>query len=176
MEKLKNILNLCGTHLAMILCGAVLVLFPDSAVTLVTKAVAWLLIILGVYNAVKLLSGCRTGKGWFYTISGLLLGGIILANPLLLSNFLGRFFGMLLMIQGLGDLVRSHQKSAQFLNVLTLLVGLVLVLIPRTLINTALALVGLVLIVIGAVNCLGKLGFSRRLKENSDPNIIDADE
>lgn len=176
MEKLKKIWNLCGMHLVMILCGAVLVLFPDSAVALVTKAVAWFLVIMGVYNAVKLLSGSRTGKGWFSAIVGLIVGGYILANPLVVSDFLGRFFGILLMIQGLNDLVRSNQKSARALGGLTLLAGLILVLIPRTLVNTLLALVGLVLIVVGIINCIGKLNFGRRLEERNDPNIIDADE
>lgn len=177
MEKLKKIWNLCGMHLVMILCGAVLLLFPNSAVALVTKLLAWILVIAGVYNVIKNLTG-KTGdvKSWVFAVLYLAVGGYMLSHPLVISELVGRVLGLILVVQGLGDLRRSQYGAAKALGGLTLAGGIVLMLIPRTLVNTLLALVGLVLIVVGVINCLGKLRLGGRLEEHNDPSIIDADE
>ena len=62
------------------------------------------------------------------------------------------------------------------LSTVTLIAGIVLLLLPKTLINTILGFAGLVLIVIGAINLIDKLRHGNRITDGSDPNIIDADE
>lgn len=176
MEKGKKIWNLCGGYLLLILCGAVLVLLPNSAVALVTKILAWFLVAAGIYNVIKnLTKGDTTAKDWLWTVLYLGVGGYMLVNPMAISDLVGRILGTLLMIQGLNDLRRSSYESAKFLGALAIVGGMLLVVIPRTLVNTLLALVGLVLIVIGIINCVGKLRHAGKLEEGSDPNIIDAE-
>lgn len=177
MEKLKTLWNLCGGYLLLILCGAVLVLLPNSAVALVTKILAWFLVAAGIYNVVKnLTTGESSAKDWIFTVLYLAVGGYMLANPLSISDLVGRILGTLLMIQGLNDLRKSTYDSAKFLGGLSFAAGLLLVMIPRTLVNTLLTLVGLVLIVIGVINCVGKLRRGGRLEAGGDPNIIDAEQ
>lgn len=176
MDKLKKIWNVCGGYLFVILCGAVLVLFPNTAVALVTRALGAVLVAIGVYYGSKLLKGnLRSGWGWFFAVGGLVLGVYVLGNPLSLSDTLGRFFGLFLINQGVQDLRASRYDSAKFLAILTLVVGVLLVFIPRTLFNTMLAVVGIALIVIGVVNCADRLRHNGHLEEGNDPNIIDAE-
>lgn len=174
-KKLKKLWDLCGMQLLLILFGAILLLFPDSAVALVTKVIAWILVLVGAVMIIKSLSRHEDVKKWIMPALGVLVGGYMLANPLVVSNLIGRILGVLLMIYGLNDLRKSRYQSAKVLGGLTFGAGLVLMLIPRALVNTLLALVGLVLIVIGVISCADKLRHSGRLEEGSDPNIIDAE-
>lgn len=175
MKKLKKLWDLCGMQLLLILFGAILLLFPDSAVALVTKLIAWILVLVGGVMIFKSLSRHEDVKKWIMPALGALAGGYMLANPLVVSNLIGRILGVLLIIQGMNDLRKSRYQSAKVLGGLTFGAGLVLMLIPRALVNTLLALVGLVLIVIGVINCADKLRHGGRLEEGSDPNIIDAE-
>lgn len=177
MNRIKKIWDLLGLHLLLILFGAILLLWPSSAVALVTKIMAWILILAGVWNVIKNLMNRIEGvKSWIWAVLYLVVGGYMLANPLTISDLIGRVLGVMLITQGVRDLRKSHQTAGKALGGLTLAAGVILCLMPRTLTNTLLALAGLVLIAIGVINCFSRLRGYRQLEEGSDPNIIDADE
>lgn len=177
MNRIKDILRLCWVQLLMILCGAVLVFFPDSAVALATKVLAWILVIVGIFRVIGNLNDRQKDMGdWVFALLFLLAGFYMIANPLSITNLIGRIFGLVLILQGAKDLKGSVHGSAKILSLVTLIAGIVLFLLPKTLINTVLGLAGLVLIVIGAINMIDKLRHGNRLTDGSDPNIIDADE
>ena len=177
MNRILKVAKRCAGEIFMILCGLLLLLMPDTAVALVTKVVAWVLVVIGVIKVMNNLkdSGAYWGS-WVYPVLCLLAGGYLLVNPLAISETIGRLLGILLIIHGINDLRQSRHGSGKAISILTAVAGIVLVLIPRTLINTLLSVAGLVLLIVGIVNLVDKLRHNRYLAEGGDPNIIDADE
>lgn len=177
MNRILKLAKRCAGEIFMILCGAVLLFFPDTAVALVTKIVAWVLVGIGVFKVMKNLKDSATYWGdWVATVLYFLLGGYLLVNPLVISETIGRFLGILLIIHGMSDLRASRYGSGRAIGILTAVAGMVLVVIPRTLFNTLLGLAGLVLLIVGIINLVDKLRHGRYLDQGGDPNIIDADE
>ena len=167
----------CAGEIFMILCGLILMLFPDTAVALVTKLVAWLLVGIGVFKVMKNLKDSAIYWGdWVATVLYFLLGGYLLVNPLVISETIGRFLGIVLIIHGMSDLRQARYGSGKAIGILTAVAGMALVVIPRTLINTLLGVAGLVLLIVGIISLVDKLRHGRYLEESGDPNIIDADE
>lgn len=165
-----------GFAVLMVFCGAVLLLFPDSAVALVTKLFAWILIAAGIYNVIKILvnQGSEAGT-WIWTVLYFAVGGYMLSHPMVITDLVSRLLGTFLMIHGFGELRRSVHSSAKVLGGITAAVGFVLVLMPRTLTDTLLGIVGIALIIVGVINFVGKLNRKLHLKSGDD-KIIDADE
>lgn len=176
-NRILKLAKRCAGEFFMILCGALLLLFPDSAVALVTRILAWLLVGIGVFKVMKNLKDSAAYWGdWVATALYFLLGGYLLVNPLAISETIGRLLGILLMIHGMNGLLRSRYGSAKVIGILTALAGAALIVIPRTLINTLLGVAGLVLLIVGIINLVDKLRHGRYLDQGGDPNIIDADE
>ena len=166
-----------ASELFLILCGAVLLFFPNSAVALVTKVMAWILIGSGVLGIIKNLDRKKSGfDAWIWPIGYLLVGFFLLSNPLAISDLAGRVLGLFLMITGVQKFREASYGSGKALGLVSLVSGVVLMALPKTLINTLLGFCGIVLIVIGAINLIDKLRHDRYLDEGRDPNIIDADE
>ena len=171
-RKIKELWRMYGGGAFLILCGAVMLLFPDHAVALVTKLMAWVLLATGIYNVVKLILTRRISHSPIWTVLYLIVGGYMVSHPMIVADMLGRILGLFLISQGAGDMTHSTHPKAKTLGVLTLITGIVLVILPRTLTDTLLGFAGIVLIVVGVINVLGKSG--RKLPKG-DPNIIDAD-
>lgn len=166
-----------ASELFLIVCGAVLIFFPNSAVALVTKLMACILIVSGVFGVIKNLNRRTSDFGtWIWPIGYLVAGFYLMANPLTISNLAGRLLGLFLVVTGTQKLRDSSYGSSKVLGLVSLVAGIVLVALPKTLINTLLGFCGIVLIVIGGINLLDKLRHDRYLGEGRDPNIIDADE
>lgn len=172
-QKLKELGKRYGGGAFLIFCGAVLILFPNHAVSLVTKLMAWVLVATGVYNVIKLILTRHISHSPIWTVLYLIVGGYMLSHPLIIADMMGRILGLFLVSQGVSDMTHAIHPRAKTLGMLTLIAGIVLVILPRTLTDTLLGLVGLVLIIVGIINLLGK---SRRSLPKGDPNIIDADE
>lgn len=166
-----------ASELFLILCGAVLLFFPNSAVALVTKVMAWILIGSGIIKVVQNLDRKKSGfDAWIWPVGYLLVGFFLLSNPLAISDLAGRVLGLFLMITGVQKFREASYGSGKALGLVSLVSGVVLMALPKTLINTLLGFCGIVLIVIGAINLIDKLRHDRYLDEGRDPNIIDADE
>lgn len=162
----------------VILVGLILLFNPDSAIALVTGALAWIFIAFGVIRVIVILTGHEGANPtkWIWPVLALMVGVYFLKNPLVLANVVGRVIGILIFLEGLDDLRKSRHGAAKILAIITMAIGLILFILPRTLTNTVLGICGLVLIVIGVCNLLSKFRDYKALEEGSDPNIIDADE
>ena len=173
-KKIERYLNTFGMPVLTVLAGLILLVNPDGATALVTKLVGWVMVILGAGMLVRpALKNIHIAPGtWIWGGGLIVVGVLLLAKPMILADSLGRLFGTLLLIEGIHHLRIGISKTVP---VLTIVAGAVLVLIPRTLTQTLLAVCGIVLIVAGAVNLLGRLNEMKRLDQGSDPNIIDAD-
>ena len=173
-RKIEKYLNALGLPVLTVLAGLILLVNPDGATALVTRLVGWVMVILGagmlIRPALKNIS--IAPATWIWGGALIAVGVLLLARPMILADSLGRLFGTLLLIEGIN---RLRVSSSRLVPVLTIAAGAVLVLIPRTLTQTLLAVCGIVLMVIGTVNLLGRLNEMKRLEPGSDPNIIDAD-
>lgn len=175
-NKLKNLFNTFGFPATMILVGIILLVSPDSATALVFQLIGWILVIAGAAKAISMAmnrAASRTGD-WIWAAVCIAAGVFLLKNPLILSNLLGGFLGILMVIEGSQDL-RTPGKN-RLLAIITVVAGAALVLLPRTLVNTLLNLCGIVLIVVGILNLLDRLHSYKQLEDPEKPAIIDADE
>lgn len=158
----------------VILLGLLLLINPDSASALLSRLVGGLLSVLGIGFGIAALFSDRKRTGKLIFAIGLFAcGGILSANPLLLASFAGRVVGILLFVDGVGDMINAYRRGIRFLMPLIVtILGAVLVLMPMTASRLVFSLCGLAVAVVGIFMLLDRL--RRRLPEGDDPNIIDA--
>ena len=174
-RKIEKFLRDFGLHIALVVAGLILLANPDGATALVTKIIGWALVIGCAARLISLATGNQLHwvRDAFFTGAALCVGVILLARPMIMADSLGRFFGILLLIEGFRNL---RYSGVRLLTALTITAGIVLILVPRTLTQTLLTVCGLVMIITGVINILVRRSINRRLKADYDPNIIDADQ
>lgn len=177
--KKNDILSVLQLYLApvlVILLGVLLLVSPDSASVLISRLLGGLLTILSIGFGIAALVSERGRVGRLITAAALILAGTVLyRNPLLLASFAGRVVGLLLLLDGLGDIINAHRRGVRFLMPLIVtILGAVLVLIPMTASRLVFSLCGLVVTIIGIVMLLDRLRNRRLPGGDNDPNIIDA--
>ena len=177
--KRKDIWNLISTFampVTLVLLGAVLLLSPDSASILIAKLIGWLLcaggVIYGIFFAL-LGESQKQARRFITAIACFLLGGLLLANPLLLARNLGRFLGILLAMEG-GQIIFKGVGS-KGLGVIMIFGARVLVFAPMTASRLVFSLCGLLLICIGGAELLEKLRKKKLNPGKEKPDIIDAE-
>lgn len=175
--KKQDILSAVQLFLApvlVILLGLLLLINPDSASVLLSKLMGGLLILVALIVGVTALFSQQ--KRIFKLICAFLIlncGIILTRNPLLLASFAGRVVGLLLFVDGLGDMINARRRGIRgLMPLLVTVLGGVLILMPMTASRLVFSLCGLAVTVIGIVMLLDRL--RRRLPEGDDPNIIDA--
>ena len=178
----KDILRREGGSILTILCGAILVLKPDTASALLSAVAGWALIAAGV---VMLIAGFAGDFGMGSVVTGavlLLAGAWLHRNPLMIAAVLGFVIGFLVLRQGLRamkDAQRSKRNGgfwifSAVLAVLEALIGLRLMLSPLTISRLVLSIGGIALIAVGVCNLVAHRRSTRYIHEPG--GIIDADE
>jgi len=175
--KKQDILSLIQFFLApalVTLLGLLLLINPDSASALISKILGGILSAVGFLLAIVALFSDRRRAGKL--VSALMLlccGGILSARPLLLAAFAGRIVGILLLADGLMDLLNAHRRGIRSLMpLLVTILGGMLVLMPMTASRLVFRLCGLAVTVIGIVMLLDRLRHPQL--PGGDSNIIDA--
>jgi len=171
-EKLQLLL----APLVLILLGLVLAVNPDSASALIAKLLGWLIAFTGACCGLTALGTPhgRVGKV-FAAIVLAVAGGWLVKNPLALAAWIGRFIGILLLINGVSDFGASRRCSMRpGFSLVTTLLGVILIVLPMTASRLLFRLVGLVVTCVGVAMLISRLKGTPRLKEPDDPNIIDA--
>lgn len=177
--KKQDIFSTVQLYLApvlVILLGLLLLISPDSASVLISKLLGGLLSVLGIGFGIAALFGQhgRVGK-LIFAIGLVSCGGILAAQPLLLASFAGRMIGILLLIDGIGDMINAHRLGVRFLMpLLVTILGAILVLMPMTASRLIFGLCGLAVTVVGIFMLLDRLRHRRLPRGNDDPDIIDA--
>lgn len=177
--KKQDILSTLRFLLAPVLVialGLLLLIHPDSASVLLSRLLGGLLSLMGIGFGIAALFRDRGRIGGLITAALLLIfGGVLSANPLLLASFAGRVAGLLLLIDGLGDLIQAHRRGVRFLlPLLVTVLGAILVLLPMTASRLVFSLCGLVVTILGILMLLDRLRPRRLSGGKDDPNIIDA--
>ena len=174
-EKLFSLVRELFAPVALILLGAMLLFNPDSASAFVSKLLGWGLIACAVGFGIAAVASPkgRTGK----TIAAVALavvGGWLTNNPLALAAWVGRFVGILLVVDGIQDIVHMRAQNQRFLlPLVATLVGAVLILLPMTTTRLVFSLCGAVVLIIGIVMLLDRLKGRKQL-HSGDSDIIDA--
>lgn len=175
-NEMLALIRLLLAPIVVILLGLVLVCSPDSASALIAKLLGWLLIAMAIGFGVSAIVTRRStvGKG----IAAVLLavaGGWLVKNPLALAAWLGRLVGILLVIDGVQDILQARKQGTRFLMPLIVaVVGVVLILMPMTTSRLVFSLCGLVVLLIGIAMLVDRLKDRRKLNPPEDPDIIDA--
>lgn len=158
----------------IMLLGAILLVYPDSAAIVIATLLSYILLLGGIcYGAYGILGpNSRRTTRLITAAFCLMLGSALLANPLLLARNLGRVLGLILAIEGAENLFK-HSVS-KTMAILTLAGAVVLLLAPMTASRLVFSLCGLILLVIGIAQLLERLRRRRIGRGNDDPNIIDA--
>ncbi|MGN0977901.1 MAG: HdeD family acid-resistance protein [Faecousia sp.] len=174
-NKLLSIVYQFASPVALIILGAVLLLFPDSASVLVAQVLGWAMVIAGVVFAVSAVAspGGTAGKV-ICAVVCLAVGGWLVKNPLVLAKGVGRLVGILLAIRGLQDLFQSVSSQGKLLSLVTAAIGVILILLPMTTSRVVFSLCGLVVLIIGIAMFVDRIRKRRFLDPGDDPNIIDA--
>lgn len=158
------------------LLGLILVIDPNWASALVSKALGYALIAGGVISAIITITGWPVNRIPRVIVTVLLLGvGIFLSkNPLALAANIGKLIGIFLVIQGGMGLLDAHGSKS--MSAITIGAGVFLLLFPLSLSGLVFRLCGAALLVISVSNILVRLRIIKSLREPDDPNIIDADQ
>lgn len=160
----------------VILLGLLLLVNPDSASVLISRLLGTLLTVLGIGFGIVGLFSDRNRLGKLITAAAILIcGGILSTNPLLLAAFAGRVVGLLLFVDGVGDMINAHRRGIRFLMPLIVTaIGIVLMVLPMTASRFIFGLCGLAVTVTGIFMLLDRLRHRRLKGGDEDSNIIDA--
>lgn len=171
-EKLQLLL----APLVLILLGLVLAVNPDSASALISKILGWILALAGGCYGLSALSSSRGRPGKvFAAIVLAIAGGWLVKNPLALAAWIGRFIGILLLINGISDFGTARRCGMRpGFSLVSVLLGVLLIMLPMTASRLLFRLAGLAVAGVGAAMLISRLKGKPRLQEPEDPNIIDA--
>lgn len=163
----------------LIVLGLVLIVNPDSAAALVAKVFAWALILAGtILGLLNLLGSGRRSSGQIVIAAVCLLVGLwLLANPLVLAKGIGRFLGVVLIVQGTGDILEARRMGygLPIVSVVIAAAGLILVLVPMTTSRILFIVIGIVSVICGVTGLVNRLRMQKLLDGGDDPSIIDVD-
>lgn len=177
--KKEDFLNKAQMLLApvlIIVLGLVLVVNPDSASALISKLLGWLLGIVAIGFGISALLDPHGRAGKVVgAIVFAVAGGWLGRHPLVLAAWFGRIIGIILLIDGVQDILHCRRQGTTFLfPAIVALVGVILLLMPMTASRLLFFACGLVVLMVGVVMLLERLRGRKRLKGEDDPNIIDA--
>ena len=174
-EDFFSLIRLILAPALVILLGLVLIWNPDSATALISRILGWILICIAVgigLSAVFQESG-RVGKG-IAAVLFAVAGGWLVRNPLALAAWIGRFVGVLLVIDGLQDIANLRRAGRRFMMpLIATAVGVILVVMPMATSRLVFTLCGVVVLIIGVGMLLERLRGKKRLESSKD-DIIDA--
>ena len=174
-EKLFSLVRELFAPVALILLGALLLFNPDSASALISKLLGWGLIAFAIGFGIAAVASPngRTGKA-ITAVALAVVGGWLTNNPLALAAWVGRFVGILLVVDGIQDIIHLKNQGQRFaLPLIVTVVGAVLILLPMTTTRLVFSLCGGMVLIIGIVMLLDRLKGRKQLN-SGDSNIIDA--
>lgn len=171
-----SLLQLLLVPVLLILLGLILVVYPDAASAMISRVIGYVLIACAVCTGLAAVFSKygKVGKGIAAAILAI-VGGWLVSHPLMLAAWIGRFLGVVIVINVLPDLYYAVKQGRNFLfHALSALIGVGLILLPMGASRLVFSLCGAVVLVIGAVMLLDRIRGRRWLHEGEDSNIIDA--
>ena len=174
-QDILSLLQLLLVPVLLVLLGFILLVNPDAASAMISRIIGYALILAAIGTGLTaVFSSSKIPKG-ILAVMLAVFGGWLVANPLMLAAWIGRFLGVLILINSIPDLIyaRKHGGRALF-NLIAALAGGTLILLPLTASRLVFSLCGGVVLIIGVLMFLDRIRSRRWLPEGDDPNIIDA--
>lgn len=176
---LFSLLRRFAVPLMLTILGLVLVIHPDAATALISRFIGWCMTLVGIGFGIGAIAQQQNRiRNGFFALALVLAGGWLIANPLLLAAWIGRFIGAVLVVNGVMDGLYAWRQGRGFLlHIVITLVGAVLLLMPMTASRLVFTLCGIAVAVVGILMFLDRLRGRNALNppdEPDDPNIIDA--
>lgn len=175
-QDILSLLKLLSMPAFLILLGLILVVHPDAASVMIATAVGYVLIAGAVIGGVAAVVSPRgkMGKALF-SIALAAIGIWLVQNPLILAAGIGRFVGVMILINSLPDLIYAHKQGRNILfQGISMLAGVGLLLLPMTASRLVFTLGGIAVMAIGIFMFADRIRGRRWLAAGDDPNIIDA--
>ena len=174
-EEILSYIRLFLIPVLVMVLGLILIFDPDSATVLISKILGSVIILIGIASGVSAIFNERGRSAKAITaVVMAVVGGWLVNNPLALAQWISRFIGVLLVINGLQDIGELRRFGKTFLlPLIVAIVGVVLVVMPMTTSRLIFTLCGIVVLIIGGAMLLDRLKSKPRLKSRSD--IIDAE-
>lgn len=173
--KKSNIFSLLAAPVLLVVLGLILLLWPDSAPALVARILGWGVFLTGIgfgIAGLRSIPGISVGK-LIAAIVCLGVGGTLIRHPLMVTSFVTRLLGILLAVQSLMEL-SDQRDSWKLWDIITAVIGAVLILMPRTASRLVFSVCGLAALLVGVVMLIRRLRRKQLDSGDSDPNIIDA--
>ena len=174
-QEILSCIRLFLMPVLVILLGLILIINPDSATAFISRVLGGILILIAVAFGISAIaeSSGRTVKSIVAVVMAV-VGGWLVQNPLALAAWLGRFVGVVLIIDSLQDITELRHFGKTFrLPLILAILGVVLVVMPMTTSRLVFSLCGVAVLIIGAVMLLDRLRNKPRLQSGDD--IIDAE-
>jgi len=174
-EDIISYIRLFLPPVLVMLLGLILIFNPDSATALISKLLGGVIILIGIGSGVSAIFS-KKGRGAkaITAVVMAIVGGWLVNNPLALAQWISRFIGVLLVINGIQDIGELRRFGKTFLMPLILtVVGAVLILMPMTTSRLVFTLCGIVVLILGTAMLLDRLKSKPRLKTSGD--IVDAE-
>ncbi len=155
----------------LVLLGLVLVFSPDTATALITKLIAWALILTGAVQGFSGVFGSARRIGRIIGAAVILLVGLwLLSDPLVLAKWLGRILGFFILLQGVQNIALGKGRFS-IVPAVTTVIGLILLIVPMTTSRLIFIILGIIVLAVGVTELLSRLRALQ--KPEDDDGIID---
>lgn len=172
-NRIWGYVQLLAPAVTVCMFGLLLLTSPDTASALVGMAFGVVLLATGIGFAVAGIVRRRLTYGLGGVVL-LILGTMLVREPLALASGLGRIVGVLLLAQSLRELFLSNYGHGKALCVVTAVLGLVLTLLPMATSRMVFRGVGAVLLIVGIMELVERLRYDR-IDSGKNGDIIDAE-
>ena len=169
-----ELVNQFAMPVLLMALGVILLLNPDSAAIVIARLLGWVLSMAGVGYGIYALVGSRQKRTTRIVTAAvcLILGSVLLANPLILARNISRVLGVMLAMEAVQ--IFWKDSGSKMMGTLTMVGAIILVLAPMAASRLVFSLCGLILLCIGGAQLLDKLRRRKLGRGKDKPDIIDA--
>ncbi len=164
-KSIKDFFQKSGSAVAipliMVILGLFFIFFPGSAISITVKVVGIAFVVIGAIMAGSLLAAYSP-----YTMTTaiilILFGILCIASPGFIASFVIKAIGIMILINELIRIYEAYKikgKSDKFIqyvivDILTLILGIVLIAIPLDIAGAIVIVIGVILLVLGISNII----------------------
>ena len=175
-KDILSVLKLAAAPALLIVLGLILLLSPDTASALISRVMGWILGGAAICCGIAALASPRGRAGKVIAaVVFAVAGGWLAQHPLMLAATIGRFAGVLLLIDGIADFLtaRKQGRTAVF-SLAEAAAGVLLLMVPMAASRLVFSLCGLAVAIGGVLMLLRRLKEPPQIEGPKDPDIIDA--
>ena len=184
MNYFKHFIKDCGRGMIvpalMVILGIIFILNPGDVIIIHTKIIGWLFILCGIGIALSLIAAFSP----YIMFSAILLavfGTIVVANPGWISGFVIKVIGFLVLVEGIVKVIETIRikalderfwKSYMVNDIVTVILGAVLLLVPFGAAKVVAIIIGIILALLGISNIITEYKIYKLRKIAQDGDVV----